>query len=202
MAERDPRIDTYINNSADFAKPVLAHIRTLVHEACPEARETIKWGFPHFEYHGILCSMASFKQHCSFGFWKASLMNDPEGILQITEKNAMGHMDKITSLANLPPDDIFKTYIMEAMRINEEGLKVARRAKKEKEELAVPDDFERQLKAVPPAWAIFQEFSYSNKKEYLEWLADARTMSTRASRMEKAVKQIAEGKIRHWKYVK
>src|ERR1700748_2887246 len=95
----DPRIDTYISTCADFARPILEHLRQLVHKGCPEVAETIKWSMPFFEYNGIiLCNMAGFKQHCSFGFWNASQLKDPENILQVKDKNAMGHFDRITSL--------------------------------------------------------------------------------------------------------
>jgi hypothetical protein len=74
MGKNDPRIDDYIAKSQDFARPILEHLRDLVHKACPEVEETMKWSFPHFDYKGMMCSMAAFKQHCAFGFWKASLI--------------------------------------------------------------------------------------------------------------------------------
>ena len=107
MPATDARIDAYISKSADFAQPILKHLRELVHKACPEASETIKWGTPFFEINGsILCNMAAFKQHCSFGFWNAPLLKDPAGVLQIKDKNAMGHLDRITSLKDLPGDKV------------------------------------------------------------------------------------------------
>lgn len=113
----DSRVDEYIEGSAPFAQPILKHLRELVHKACPQVQETMKWSFPHFKYKGILCSMAAFKQHCSFGFWKATIMNDPEQILSLVGKTAMGHFDKITSLKDLPSDQIMIVYIKEAVRL-------------------------------------------------------------------------------------
>lgn len=115
---KDKRIDTYIGASADFAKPILTHLRGLVHKACPQVNETIKWGFPHFDYHGIMCSMASFKQHAAFGFWKAKLMEDFEKVLKPNGETAMGHFGKIKSLRDLPADKILVQYIKEAARLN------------------------------------------------------------------------------------
>ena len=94
----DPRVDSYIKKAAPFAQPILKHLRQLVHKACPEVQETMKWSFPHFDYNGILCSMAAFKEHCSFGFWKASIMKDSKNILKLVGKTSMGHFDKISSL--------------------------------------------------------------------------------------------------------
>ena len=131
MSTTDKRIDVYIAKSADFAKPILLHLRSLVHKARPDATETIKWGMPFFENSGsILCNMAAFKQHCSFGLWNAPLLKDPEGILQVKEKNAMGHFDRITSLKDLPSD---KSHIglSEGSRVAErKGNKETRREKK------------------------------------------------------------------------
>src|SRR5882762_10487209 len=125
MATTDPRIDAYIAKAADFARPVLEHLRKLVHKACPGVQETMKWSFPHFEYGGaILCSMAAFKEHCVFGFWKASIMKDPEGILQIADRHSMGHFDRMTSRKDLPSDKILLAYIREAASLNEEGVKL------------------------------------------------------------------------------
>src|SRR5258705_9762882 len=125
MPTTDKRIDTYIEKKAEFAKPILTHIRELVHKACPGVQETIKWGMPYFDYEGsILCAMAAFKEHCTFLFWKASLMKDPEKIFQITEREAMGHFGRITSLKDLPTDKILVAYIKEAAALNEQEIKL------------------------------------------------------------------------------
>ena len=122
----DPRIDEYISRSAEFAKPILSHLRSVVHKACPGVTETMKWSFPHFDYAGsILCSMASFKQHCTFGFWLGSLMPDPDKILSaVGEKTAMGHFGQIKSMKDLPSDKVLIKYIKEAMALNEKGIKI------------------------------------------------------------------------------
>lgn len=126
----DKRVDAYIANAAPFAQPVLTHFRSLIHKADPEVVETIKWGFPNFESHGtVVCSMAAFKQHCTFGFWKASLMKDPNKILAVSEKASMGHLGRIETLKDLPADKILISYIKEAVKLNADGVKVARKEK-------------------------------------------------------------------------
>ncbi len=124
---KDKRIDSYIIKSQDFAKPVLSHLRELVHQACPDVTETMKWSFPHFDYMGIMCSMASFRQHCAFSFWKASLMSDTRLLQMAKSEAAMGHLGKIKSLKDLPSDKILLTYIREAMLLNESGVKLPAR---------------------------------------------------------------------------
>src|ERR1700748_2682028 len=124
MAKKDPRIDAYIAKSAAFAKPIMVHLRDLVSATCTDVEETWKWSFPHFMYKGaVLCSMAAFKQHAVFGFWKASLMEDMYNILEIKDRESMGHLGKLTSVKDLPKDTILKKYIKVAMKLNDEGVK-------------------------------------------------------------------------------
>jgi uncharacterized protein YdeI (YjbR/CyaY-like superfamily) len=201
MGKRDERHDAYIAKSADFAKPILTHLRELVHKACPEIEETWKWSFPNFDYKGIVCSMAAFKQHCSFGFWKASLMRDEHKILT-GSREAMGQMGQIKSLADLPPDEVLISYIKEAVELNEKGIKVAKPKSTAKKELQIPEYLISALESNAAASETFENFSYSNKKDYVEWLTEARTEETRSKRLAVAVEQMAEGKTRHWKYAK
>ncbi|MBS3944411.1 MAG: DUF1801 domain-containing protein [Melioribacter sp.] len=106
MGSKDLRIDLYIAKSQEFAKPILEHLRGLVHKACPEVEETMKWSFPHFDYKGMMCSMAAFKQHCAFGFWKASLMREKKLMVNAKAETAMGHLGKITCLKDLSADKV------------------------------------------------------------------------------------------------
>jgi len=201
MPKYDERIDRYIEKAADFAKPVLEHIRDLVHKACPDAEETWKWSFPHFDYKGSnICSMAAFKQHCAFGFRKASIMSDPDKILK-GEKTAMGQMGQIKSLKDLPSDKIMIKYIKEAAKLNEDGIKLPSKPRSsEKKELEVPDYFIKALTKDKKAKKVFDEFSYSHKKEYIEWIKEAKSDATRDNRIETALEWMADGKSRHWKY--
>ena len=203
MSTTDPRIDAYIEKAADFAKPILQHLRALVHKVCPEAEETMKWSFPHFDYKGeMMCSMASFKQHCVFGFWKAALMKDPALLETAKSEVAMGHLGRITSLKDLPSDKKLTAWIYEAMDLNDRGIKATKAPAQPLKEIEVPDYFLKAIKKNTAAKIVFEAFSPSAKKEYVLWLEDAKTEATREKRMEQAVEWIAEGKQRHWKYMK
>jgi uncharacterized protein YdeI (YjbR/CyaY-like superfamily) len=199
MGKRLEKIDAYIENSADFAKPILRHFRELVHAACPDVEEKWKWSFPNFDYKGPFCSMAAFKRHCAFGFWKASLMKDPDNILG-AKSEAMGQMGRITSMEDLPPDDVLLRYIKEAKELNDKGVKLPPRPKAVNKELAIPDFLTTALEQNAGARETFESFSYSHKKEYVEWLTEAKTEDTRGKRLAKAIEQMAQGKSRHWKY--
>ncbi len=199
MGTKLEKIDAYIENSADFAKPILNHLRDLVHEACPDVEEKWKWSFPNFDYKGPFCSMAAFQRHCAFGFWKASLMRDPNNILSAGDE-AMGQMGRITSLEDLPVDEVLIAYLKEAKELNDKGIKLPPRPKTEKKELAIPAYFTTALEENAAAQETFENFSYSHKKEYVEWLIEAKTEETRNKRLVKAIEQMAEGRSRHWKY--
>jgi uncharacterized protein YdeI (YjbR/CyaY-like superfamily) len=200
MGTRDPRVDAYINKSAEFAKPILTHLREVVHAACPEVEETMKWSVPHFMYKGMLCSMAAFKQHCTFGFWKGSLIVDRSGG---SAEQAMGQFGRIAKLSDLPSKKTLSGYINEAMRLNDAGVKSPTRSKpRDKKEVVVPDDLAAALKKSKKALATFERFSPSHRREYVEWITEAKGEDTRRRRLDTAIEWMAEGKPRNWKYMR
>jgi uncharacterized protein YdeI (YjbR/CyaY-like superfamily) len=198
MPTIDPRIDAYIDNkAADFAKPILRHLRKLVHDACPEVTETMKWSMPFFDYKGPLANMASFKQHCAFGFWKQSLM---ESDAIPAEKTAMGTFGRITSVDDLPDDKTMIGLIKQAVKLNETGAKVERKAPTTDKTLVVPEILTAALEQNSAASEYFNAFPYSKKKDYVDWINEAKTDATREKRLATTIEQLAEGKARHWKY--
>jgi len=201
MEKHDKRIDIYIENSADFARPILIHIRELVHRVAPEVSETIKWSFPHFEYKGTVCHMAAFKQHCTFGFRKASLLPDPHNILNGENSSAMGQFGRITTLSDLPSDAILELYLKNAILLNETGVKLSP-ARKSASMVNVPDYFLEALAKNPLAQSTYESFSNSHKKEYIEWVTEAKTEKTREKRLATTLLWLSEGKSMHWKYQK
>ncbi|MDB5137594.1 MAG: hypothetical protein JWP37_4197 [Mucilaginibacter sp.] len=202
MEQYDARIDAYIAKSAAFAKPILEHIRQVVHQASPLITETVKWGMPFFDYKGPVCMMAAFKQHLGFGFWKASRLNDPEGLLQGSdEEAAAGSFGRIVSLGDLPSDAALMNFVQQMIKINESGVKEPKKPSAPKPELSMPADFEKLIRGSLVAMDNFEKFSPSKKREYLEWFAEAKSEATRAKRIEQALEWIAEGKSRNWKYM-
>jgi|SRR5437588_2152333 len=205
MGTTDPRVDAYIAKSADFARPILTHLRELIHKNCPTVEETIKWSFPHFMYKPpakenarVLCSMAAFKQHCAFGFW---YVDAGDSAREAEGGPSMGQFGRITSVSDLPKE--LTRRIREAVKLHDAGVKpVARARSTEKKKLEIPDYFTAALKKNKKALATFEGFNYSNKKEYVEWVTEAKTEETRKSRLATAIEWMSEGKIRNWKYVK
>jgi uncharacterized protein YdeI (YjbR/CyaY-like superfamily) len=195
----NPAVDAYIRKAAPFARPILEKIRALFHGACPDIDETMKWSFPHFEFCGIVGSMAAFKQHATFGFWKASLMKDPHGLLRAVGETPMSRA-QFTDVSELPPDAVLQEYIREAVALNEQGVKVEKPKKEKKPAVEVPDYFLAALKKNKKALATFEAFSPSHRREYVEWVAGAKQDATRQKRLAQAVEWLAEGKSRNWKY--
>lgn len=197
-----PDVDAYIENSAEFARPILRKLRGLFHQACPEIEESIKWSSPFFEYKGIVGNMTAFKRHVSYGFWKAGLMSDPEGFLEQAGNTRMAVL-KASSVDELPTDAILIRYIEEAVDLNKKGVKVPRtRQKSNKKILEIPDYFLVALQRNRQALETFEGFSYSNQKDYVEWLTGAKREATRDQRLATAVEWLSEGKPRNWKYMK
>lgn len=202
MDKYSSQIDTYIEKSQDFAKPILTYIRETVHEFCPDAEETMKWSFPHFIYNGKnLCAMASFKQHCTFGFWLEKEMKTMQEITQNIEKTSMFSLGKITKIEDLPSKPQLKKAIKEAMELTDMGVTL-KKAAPSKTEVEIPDYFQSALSENNKALQIFEKASPSFRKEYITWITEAKTEATRNKRMEQALEWIAEGKGRNWKYEK
>ena len=192
MPTIDPRVDAYIDKAPDFARTILKEIRARVHEACPACEETMKWSSPSFQYKGMLCGMGAFKEHCMFGFWKAELV--------VGGSNPHARFRHLTSMADLPTKKEMAALIHKAMALNDDGVAVARTPREKKAPAPIPTDLAAALKKSKKASSAFDAFSPSDKREYVEWITEAKRDETRAKRVATAVQWIAEGKARNWKY--
>jgi uncharacterized protein YdeI (YjbR/CyaY-like superfamily) len=199
MPRPDPRVDTYIAKAQLFAQPILAYLRTVVHEACPDVAETMRWNFPHFDHRGeMMCSMAAFKAHCTFGFWKGALVLADAS----RSADAMGDFGRIRSLGDLPSKANLNALIRRAMRLNEKGVKrSALSAPKAKRPPRVPRELAAALAKHPRAAKVFDGFPPSQRREYAEWIAEAKTEATRARRIATTIEWLKEGRQRNWRYV-
>jgi len=194
---KSPQVDSYISKAAPFARPILEKLRRLFHEACPEIEEKIKWGVPSFQRNGMVGGFAAFKQHASFGLWRQDMLPDPEGLFKT--KGPMGA--KLTDVSQLPADDVLLSYIRAAVKLNESGPP-PRAKSKPKPPVKVPDYFMAALRKDKKALSTFEAFPPSHKREYVDWIVEAKRDETRQTRLATAVQWISEGKSRNWKYVK
>ena len=194
MGARDPRVDAYIERAADFARPILERLREVVHSAVPEAEETLRWGAPYFDHKGPLCGMVAFKRHCAFVFWKDTL------IVENPSSEAMGQLGRIESLSDLPPRRTLTAWLKKAVKLNEQGVKAPRSVRPPKPPAKVPADLAKALKKNARARAAFEAFSPSHRREYVEWIEEAKREETRRKRLATAIEWMTAGKPRHWKY--
>jgi uncharacterized protein YdeI (YjbR/CyaY-like superfamily) len=198
MSNYNKKVDEYILKMADFARPILTHLRQIIFETCPDVEEDIKWGIPHYGYKGDhLVMMAGFKQHCSFNLFKAELMKDK--IIQESVKagKKFGYMDKVKDLSELPNKKVIAAYIKEAMELNANGI-AKPKAAKEKVEAVAPEEFIASLQQDKTAFSIYESKSPSFRKNYIIWVADAKTDETRQKRIAQSLEWIREGKDRFW----
>jgi hypothetical protein len=198
MGSRDKRVDAYIASRAEFAQPILKHLREVVHAACPDVVETLKWSMPSFEHKGLLCGMAAFKQHAVFGFWKhEQVVGDDE-----KAREAMGSFGCLKSLKDLPSKKLLTACVKRAVKLNDEGVPARRAKTVPRKALPMHPDLRRALGKNRRAKATFEAFPPSQQREYLEWVAEAKGEDTRARRVAQAIEWMAEGKPRIWKYMK
>ncbi len=200
---QDSRVDAFIEKSADFARPILMEMRSIVQESHPELVETWKWSFPNYTFNGkIICSFSAFKHHCSFGFWLGSQMPDPHHILEKVGKTAMGSLGKITDISQLPKREILIAYIQQAIELSEKGVTVQKKNleidKPEQTSLDFPEFFLNAQKE----GASFDRLSPSQRNEYVTWILEAKSLETKNKRTKTMLENLQEGKSLHWKYNK
>ena len=203
MSKFNSKVDEYIAKSEDFAKPILMHLRKIIHDTCPDMEEDIKWGTPHYSYKGDhLCMVAGFKNHCSFSLYKAEFMKDKAIQESVKAGKKFGYMDKIKDLSELKQKNILIAYIKEAMSINEKGIKKEKTVSDKPKIPETPDYLIESLNANKKSKAVWESKSDSFRKDYLIWIIDAKTEATRQKRIEQSLEWIAEGKGRFWQYAK
>lgn len=199
---KDPRIDAYIAKAQPFAQEILREFRSIIHDFCPEVVETMKWSFPHYMFKNtILCSTASFKAHCAFGFWMHRSMSDQFGLFKREQEGGMGSIGKMRSTNDIPPRDQLGVYIHEAMQLIEAGVKL-KTTSKTLRAVEIPEDLAEILTKNPQAQSFFDSLSPSHKREYTEWISNAKREETRLNRLKTTLNNLLDGKTKEWKYQK
>ena len=199
MQEQE-RINLYIAEQPEWQRKLLVRLRQLIHTADPEVEETWKWKGPHFDHKGIMIGMNAFKKFVGIWFHKGALLKDTHGILERNEKDEEKGMraykihegEKINEKA-------FMDLVKQAVKINESGTKLTA-AKPARKALEIPTELEAVLKKDEMAWSHWEGFTYSHKKEYVEWVTDAKKEETRKRRIAQAFEMIREGQGKNDKY--
>lgn len=199
MATKDPRVDDYISEAPAFSRPILTHLRKLIHQGSSEITETIKWGSPFFEYKGLLCGFAAFKAHCSLFFWRDIDLGDTFK-KQADPKTGTGRVEKVTSLADLPKDQVLVACVRSAVEQRDAPRAKKKQVREPVKEVAPPADLKKALAPNDKAAAAFKALAPSHRREYISWVIEAKRPETRAKRIETAVAWLGEGKRLNWKY--
>ncbi|MEM9410128.1 MAG: YdeI/OmpD-associated family protein [Planctomycetota bacterium] len=200
MPKLDPRVDQYIENSPEYAQPILSKIRKAFHKGCPEVEEAIKWGCPHFLHHGMLGGMASFKKHVSFGFWRSKELEDPEELFETgTGKKASMCNAHVHNLKELPTQKVLVDYVRRATILNQTSPS-PKKASTKKISTEIPTDLADALKKNTKAKKTFESFAPSHKRDYIEWINEAKRKATREKRLATTIEWLSEGRRRNWKY--
>ena len=203
MGERNKAVDAYIAGAKPFARPILARVRDAVHAGCPAVAETIKWGMPFFEYKGLMCYMAAFKAHAAFGFYRHAALVKEARLRVRFDRSAMGSFGRLASLDELPPRRVLTALVKLAMRLADERAEHPERAKrKPRPAIRPPAPFMAALRRNKKALATWRAFPPGHRREYLEWITEAKTQPTRERRIATAIEWLDEGKPRNWKYVR
>lgn len=199
MGTKDPRIDAYIENAQPFARPILTRLRKAIHAGCPEVEEDLKWSNPSFMYKGILCGMAAFQRHVTFGFWKATTLN---AAVSGRSGGTAGPFERISSVDDLPDQKTLVALVKKAAALHDEGIKAEwMQNRKPRKAIPEPDYFLAALKKHKKALKTYEAFSPSHKREYLEWITEAKREDTRQKRLAAAIEWMAEGKPHNWRYM-
>lgn len=199
MGKKNPEVDQYIASADDFAQPILKRLRTAFHKGCPKVEETIKWGIPTFEYHGIVGSIAAFKKHVAVGFWKSKEMEDPAKIL--SRRTASMCNARFEKLKDAPKTDVLAAYVNQASKLNETAAKnPVKRVNRKVVVPRMPTVFKTALREARKAESHFNELSPSDKRDYIQWINEAKRDTTKERRVAQAIEWLKEGKSRNWKY--
>jgi len=195
MGSQDPRVDTYIERAAGFAQPLLHLLRARFHAASPDLDEAIKWGRPAFLYRGkLLGGMAAFKHHVALNFWHGAQ------VVGAARDEAMGQFGRLTGLDELPDATTFNAMVQRAIALIDAGVTRPSGGRR-REPLPMPAEFAAALERPAVASAQFDAFSPRQRREYIEWISDAKREETRTRRIAQAVGQLAAGKPHNWKYL-
>lgn len=198
MPKKNPAVDQYIAQAPEYAQPILKRLRSAFHKGCPKLEETIKWGIPTFEYHGIIGSIAAFKKHVSVGFWKSKEMKDPENILD--RRAASMSNIKFANTKDLPTVATLATYVKQAAELNAKSQDSPKKKVKKLTVPAIPEILKVALAKSKKAQATFKALSPSNQRDYIEWIVEAKREETKKRRTAQAIEWLKEGKSRNWKY--
>ena len=205
--DSEKKTDRYIKDAPEYARPIMEKIRKAVHKGCPQAEEAIKWGCPYFMYKGkLFCGMAAFKKHVGFGFWNSADMDDPEGLFETgTGKKASMCNARFHSAKELPTQKVLVDYVKQSKKLTDAEVAKSKAIKKKtvKKKVVVPKppaDLTKAFRSNKTAKTYFDSLAPSHRRDFLQWILDAKRETTKEKRIEETIKLLKAEKTLHWKY--
>ncbi|MCB0792148.1 MAG: DUF1801 domain-containing protein [Flavobacteriales bacterium] len=196
------RINSHIAEQDEWKRRLMVRLRQLIHQVDPGIEETWRWNGPHFDRNGIMLGMSAHKTCVSIWFHKGALLKDPRRLFEPLEKDeAKGMRVYKLKESDAIDEKAFTELVKQAVKLNEDGVKLSE-AKPARKTLVVPPELESVLKKDQHAMTNWEGFSYSKKKDYIEWVTDAKREETRKRRIAQAFQLIRDGLALNERYEK
>jgi hypothetical protein len=191
------RINLYIAELPDWQRKHLVRVRQLIHSTEERIEEAWRGNAPHFDHQGSLIGMHAFKSCVSIWFHKGASLKDGHGLFKLTEKDAEREVRKYKIHEGESINEkAFLDLLKQALKVNAAQAGGAE-TKPTSRALVVPSDMEQVLRKDEQAWAQWEGLAASHKREYVEWITDAKQDETRKRRLAKALEMIRDGQAKN-----
>lgn len=154
-----------------------------------DLKEELKWSAPYYTYQGKnVVGIGCFKEHCALWFHQGVFLKDKKKKLISASDNTRGLRQwRFSSLDELD-EKLVLSYILEAIENAKQGKEIEVKEKK----LEIPELLKDALKE-HGLEASFERFSKSKKREFSEYISDAKQEKTKHSRLDKILPLIKNG---------
>lgn len=195
----NPKVDEYILKKEKWQQEL--HILRSIFLDLPLG-ETIKWGAPVYVFQGKnIVGLAAFKKYFGLWFFQGALLKDKQKVFVNAQEGKTKAMMqwRFYALEEIKTD-LIKDYVLEAIENVKQGkeIKPVRRNKKSK--LIIPPELLNTLDENRELKEKFETFTESKKREFAEYIIDAKRSTTKASRLQKIIPMILRGEGLNDKY--
>lgn len=190
-------IEEYLEKLTDHKDTVL-RLRAILQQT--ELNETLKWGIPSYQINGKnVVGIGAFKSYAGLWFYNGSFLKDASKVLiNAQEGKTKGLRQwRFTSLDELD-ETLIMEYVLEAIQNQKEGKEV----KAEKKPLVIPNELREALAADLQLSEAFDELKLTTKREFAEYIQEAKREQTKADRLAKIIPMIKVGMGLNDKYKK
>lgn len=200
----NPEVDTYLSDGCGrcslYQTPQckvhnwteeLKQLRRIVLEC--GLQEELKWSQPCYSFkNSNILIVTAFKEYAALAFFKGVLLKDFKGILVAPgESSQSSRQARFTNVKDIiEKETILKAYIFEAIEVEKAGLKV--NFKKNPE--PIPEEFQKKMDEIPAFKKAFEALTPGRQRGYILHFSQPKQSKTRASRVEKYMPKILNGK--------